>query len=315
MRYLTLLLIGYIAGSISAIAHQDDAGDIHPMVRIENHQFAVYFRNNIEKQTYKSLIAANGTALSMRQKSQPPSPIARPVPLAEELEGINVPTKGAFYVFPEWERKHKGSPFMVQIVDQKVKKIPLAWGGAFISIVHAAAISDEAIVLTTSPKEPKEAGSEFPFTFHSFDPKSFKKLHSTNIGTPIRVYWFPMASNVILESGHAYVAWMGVNGSLNLTRFDPLSGRCETRKISRGWGNSSPSIGVIGDEVLICFHRRGDLMTGGSSHQAEIAYEHRVLSTLFEKNNAAQGDADQSTPAPKSEGNGKPKSEVEAPSR
>ncbi len=314
LAFLICIILGYTVAS----AHQDDAGDIHPSVLMEDGRFAVYFRNTTDNQTYKTVVAADGTFVSRRQKSQSPPEITPPVPLAEEIEGINVPTKDAFFVFPEWERKHNGKPFMVKIVDQKIAKVPLDWNDTFVSIVHGAAISDKTIVLTASAKEPKKEGVDFPFSFHSFDSKSMKRLHSTIIGEPIRVYWFPKDSNLVIQDGFAYVAWMGFDGTestLNFSRFDPTSGKCITRKLGRGWGNSSASIGIIADSALICFHRRVERVVGDEpTWLAEIAYEHRNLPELFRKEIAEEtgpGQPDTHPDESKSEGSDKPQPESE----
>ena len=315
------IFIFIVLVSSVALAHQDDAGDIHPSVRVEDGRFAVYFRNTTDEQSYKSVVAADGTFVSRRQKSEPPPEIAPPIDLDEELEGINVPTQEAFYVFPEWERKHHGKPFMVKIEGREVAKIPLGWGDKHVSMIHGAAISGDTVVVTASPKEPTKEEEDFPFMIHSFSLSSAQPIHSAIIGNPTRIYWFPQDSNVLIHDGFAYVAWMGFDGNesiLNFSRFNPATGQCVTRKLGRGWGNSSASIGIIEESVLICFHRRVDRVVGDEvTWLAEIAYEHRSLPELFGKDTAEQAGAGQPATRSESESEGgdKPQPEAEGRSR
>ncbi|MBB5353138.1 hypothetical protein HNR46_003391 [Haloferula luteola] len=283
---LAIFIFIFFVSSV-ALAHQDDSGDIEPSVRVENGRFAVYFRNTTDEQSYKSVLAADGTFLSRRQKSEPPPEIGPPVELDEELEGIHVLTQDAYYVFPEWDPKHNGKPFMVKIEGREVAKMPLEWGDRYVSMIHGAAISGDTVVVTASPKEPTKVGEDFLFMIHSFKMSSAKLLHSVIIGDPIRVYWFPQDSNVLIHDGFAYVAWMSFDSDeskLNFSQFDPATGQCVTHELGRGWGNSSASIGIIGESALICFHRRVDRVVGDEmTSLAEIVYEDRNLPELFGK--------------------------------
>jgi len=288
MNYKKISILAFLMCTLTSWGHQDDSGDVHPDVRVEGNRFTIYFRNNREEQSYKTILEKDGSVISKRKKSTEAPKLKLPLPLPENLQGINIQTEEAFYVFPEWERKHKGKPFFLKIIRDKTEKVYLDWDKTHIDEVHGAGITKEEVVITTSATRPKDDKKGWPFTFNSFDRKTHKRLHSSDIGVPTRVYSFPRDSNVAIYEGYAYVAWMGRNGdelALKLSRFDPSSGLVETRRISRGWGNSSPSIGLIDENLLIAFHRREiRIKDDKHTYQAEIVYKRVQIHELFKKN-------------------------------
>ncbi len=83
--------------------------------------------------------------------------------------------------------------------------------------------------------------------------------HSSAIGKPSRVYTFPRSSNLVAAGeNHAYIVWMakGKGTKLKLSRVDLKTGKVATRDLRDGHDNTYPSIGLIGDRLMVAFHNR-----------------------------------------------------------
>ena len=88
------LTTSFLALAAPALAHADDAGDIHPAVRIEDRQFAVYFRNTTDKQTYKTVVAADGRLLALSARATAALTASQRATIAESatLLPLSIPT-------------------------------------------------------------------------------------------------------------------------------------------------------------------------------------------------------------------------------
>jgi hypothetical protein len=123
------------------------------------------------------------------------------------------------------------------------------------------------------------------------------------VGIPIRIYDFPVSSNVCVHTNQAYVAWMTIENEtaiLKLSQMDLTSGSITTRSVGVGFGNSSVSIAALNDSLLIAHHRFGG-----------IAYKYVPLKKAFPIDRSEQAGAGQPATAPESkpEGGEKPKLE------
>lgn len=282
----------------SSKGHQDIAGDVQPRIHIEGGKFAVYFGNNTEKEPkypmqlktghyppyysiYKTVFTVDGTKISDREPSDHPPVLTPPIELPEELEGINVQADDAFFVVPEWRRKHKGRPFVLRIKDGRRETIKLRWDKPSIDIVHGAAVTPTSFVLLTSDVRPADSDAGYPFAFHVFDRSTQSETVSKRVGIPIRIYDFPVSSNVCVHTNQAYVAWMTIENEaaiLKLSQIDLTSGSIATRSVGVGFGNSSVSIAALDDSLLIAHHRFGG-----------IAYKYVPLKKAFPIDRAESG--------------------------
>jgi len=281
--YLALILSIQIS---PILAHVDDSGDIHPRVTIKDKQFIVYYKNSIFKKQYKTTIAIDGKIIKSGEVTSDLPADALPLKLPEEQTGINILRPDAYYVIPEWKRKHNGKPYILQLKQKQQKRINLAWGKTKIDQVHGAAFSNNAYILNASRLLPddRDINTLSPFYFYVFSQESKKLIHTSKIGYPIRIYDFPRSSEVIHSNGYAYLAWMGSDDNqksiLNLTQLNPATGKTVTRKICAGNWNSSPSIGIIEDNILIAYHKKSP-PNDRLIKEARIMYQHRMLNEIF----------------------------------
>jgi len=294
MKALLRILVVGLLGIQWSTAHQDDLGDVYPIVRVEGDKFVIYFKNNAEKKNYKTVIGADGKVISERKHSEPIPLTVSPVELSEKEEGIKLKWGDSFYAIPDWTRRHKGKPWVLKIKNEKKEKIELDWGRTGIALVHGAAIYEGGFVLCSSKHRTKKEDRKkdvpfwvYPFALNAFTPDG-KSVSSHEIGIPYRIYDFPCDSSVICDGdGRAYIAWMGGiedrKPVVNLTRFVPETGKLETRRIARGHSNTSPSIGLIGDRILVAWHEKsGEERTG----RARIAVKTLSCEKIFR---AAEG--------------------------
>jgi hypothetical protein len=286
----TLALLLFLVAS-PLWAHVDDSGDIHPFVKVEGEQFAIYFYNSESESKLKTTLGKDKKVIKDRESVSAFPAESLPIELPEEQTGVNVPQADAFYVIPQWHRKHQGKPFILRLKDHQKARISLEWHDLEIDEVHGADFGDSYYIMVASKviPEEQEPWDPYPFYFFAFSRESGKISKAVSIGDPIRIYEFPCASEVVFSGGHAYISWMGQgpkkNTVLNLSKFDPSTGRITTKTISDGHGNASPSIGIIGDQIVVAFHRPTNL-TSYFGSGAKIVRKHLSLKTVFADNRA-----------------------------
>lgn len=256
-------------------AHMDVSGDVHPTVIVKKDQFVVYFRNNTgnresQKLRYSSTLTSSGKFLSRRVSSAPPEYSKPPLKLTESNRGINIPKNDSYYVIPNWFRKHKGTPFIIKIKDKKKELLKPDWDKSKIDIVHSATVTENHFVFVTTESS---SAREASFSFNYFNKNLLSKRLEKTIGIPFRIYNFSVSSNALLHREHVYLAWMGGRDKkfgLYLSRLNPDTDNIETKYISKGFGNTSVSIGGIGDYLLISYH-----------DFSGIVYEHIDIKNIF----------------------------------
>jgi len=272
-------------------------GDIHPSVRVEDGKFVVYFSNNAKgyhdgttsNEIFKTILDKDGKIITERQRIENYPPIRPPhvdpksgkfvdelVELALKSPGKNL-EKDSDTIHSTFT--HNGETAEVLSFDEL-----MPWQ---VGQIDEKAIVAGVIVLAASPKIPDEMYMRWPLEFHSYDLETTRHLHSVRIGVPERIYSFPLVSNIVAHGDHAYMASMDRSrkgNSLQLSRFNPRTGEISNKRVSWGAGNSRPSIGVIGEKMLIAFHvpifrRDADVPT----LKAEIIYQHLDLSEFFKR--------------------------------
>ena len=149
----------------------------------------------------------------------------------------------------------------------------------------------DMLLIATPKLEGGVKMADQPFVAHVFS-EGGELLHSEALGVPFRIYFFALQSRVLAHGKHAYVAWMDRQrdrsghlreARLMLTRIGPATGDVVTRKIGVGHHNTMPSIGAIGDRMLIAFHRRDHAAAekDGIEGTARIATECVSLAKTF----------------------------------
>ena len=292
MKALSTVLITALVSAQLADAHQDDLGDVYPEVRVEDGKFAVYFTNNGEKKSYRSILNADGKVVSERKPVEKIPRLENPQwAVGEGLDTVvRFSGKRAFFTIP-----HSAGgtpPAVIKFTpDGEREEIELDWGGHDIHLVHTAAATDDGFAIIASGKPPQEHRDRYPFTFFQFS-KTGELQHAKEIGAPTRVYFFPSQSQLLVHEGHAYVAWMRIlhagraiaETGLVLSRFNLKNGEMSMAEVTPDGGhwNTKPSIGAIGDRLLIAFHYRlPRLPTDGIEGVARIKARSVSLKELF----------------------------------
>lgn len=252
-RIAAMAAVALAAWAPATLAHQDRAGDVHASVRVEDGQFAVYFKNNQDKGHYRSQFGPNGSLLSERVKLDA-APVLEPVgKFRKQDTGLAIRQGADWLVMPDWQWKHKGRPKVLKVRAGKlVERIALNWGRVDVDIVHAFTPTEAGYVVLASTKADKA------FHLYAFgrDGKAPARLHE--VGVPYRIYDFPRSSSLSLHRGQVVVCWLTRDGRLVATLWDPTSGERDqiTLREKLGW-NTTLDAAVIGDVLFVAWHAPG----------------------------------------------------------
>lgn len=286
-----LIIITLLLGAPNTLAHEDDMGDIDPDVRVENSNFVIYFRNSVlgEKggsvvnKIFKSILDKEGKIIVDRQQIVARPPVRPPHVDPKIGKSVDELMDLALLGTEKDRKKGEGTIYSTFTEDGHEREIIGSKGQ--LAQINAKGFVAGAIVLAVSPKIPNEERMSRPLEFHSYDPDTTQRIHSARIGIPERIYSFPPVSNIVAHDSHAYMASMiqSKEGNfLHLSRFNPRTGDVVNKRVSLGAGNSSPSIEVIGDKMLIAFHRPQFFHEEGKPKlEAKIIHQDVNLSEFF----------------------------------
>jgi len=303
MKALTSAAVITIALASSLYAHVDDSGDIHPQVTVEGEQFAVYFRDTVSRETLRTTLGRDGKVIKQRETvlGFPTTPLLLKLP--GEGTGFNLPQPDALYVMPRISTS-SGKRFILVLRDGKKTRIELTWSSGETAWVYGAAFTDEHLILAASDRLVRV---DDPVFFYAFSRESWDAKIAKPMGCPIHIYGLPLTSAVLTSRGKAYVSWMAVESdkgvALNLSQFDPMTGRVRTKRIARGHRNSSPSMAVSDGQIAIAFHRTESLKYHGGD--AKILVEILSLKEVFPSSSAEQDGSGEPATPPQSKPEGK----------
>lgn len=221
LRFSILLIF-----SISQIgtAHQDPAGDVHPIVKVDGKNFVVYFSNNIEEINedtkdgtlkpyliyYKTIISSNGKTIKKRVKI---------VEVQEELPNCKLTHEDWGYFLKdndEWllisrvvpVNGHK--PFMIRFNNCEREKVNFPWGEAKVNDINGVIKSNDAIIfLVTLDRVDKNYEKPNPFYFYKFNEDGKINPESIKVGNPDRKIWgFAACSNIVDLHPRYVLCWL-----------------------------------------------------------------------------------------------------------
>jgi hypothetical protein len=249
-------------------AHEDNRGEVHPRIAIENGCFVVTASDNTHPK-YDEVRAVIRT-LDSRGRLQSTKVEIRPKPkgfsqytvpeLSEEESGVECLWKAGTIVVPDYQRKHGGRPKGAFVRERTITKLPLAWSvGNVLEVRNALVMNDELYLLVTREMGPHLPGVEL--WLHRFSLADFAEKSSIRLPDPCTIYSFPVCSKIISHEGNLYVAIVrertyGFDLVLAKVKGDlcSLSLKTVTRKID--W-NTHVDLDHFGAEALIVYHYPG----------------------------------------------------------
>jgi len=260
IRIFSIRVTGWFAAIVfcsacSLFAHQDPVGDVHPTVRVENGNFAVYFRNNTVGDSnypeyFRVLYSPDGKLLAPRHDIDP----AEVPGLTERYSSLSSVSEGKHYSVPKYHRLHFGRPYYTVQQYGRAQRYKIPWpDDTQIEGVHDMVVAD-GVMWLAGPLQEKENLYLFRYPLDSLEPPAQQDL-----GNVAMIYTFPVASNLVVIKGACYIVWNRYQDeklNLVLTKWDGASGKVTDVVLSENVDfNLSISLAHIGDKLCIAYHR------------------------------------------------------------
>lgn len=257
LRCLPLLLTVLLVSAPPAPAHEDPRGDVHPQVRVEKGNFAIYFYSNDERHDSDTQPPPLRVVYSPTGELLAPRHHVAEVPQdewASRLHGGDIPVAagGESLSFPPYSRLFHGKPFYTVKKNGRTERHSLPWpDGVEISDLHGI-IADERSIMIAA-----KAGGNL-LSFYWFSRVGFQLPTIVKIGSPATIYDFPVASNTVFAGGKYWLAWMRPGEEKTevvLSSWKPGDAEAEqvVLKTPGNW-NSDLSLAATGDVICLAYH-------------------------------------------------------------
>ena len=250
-----VVLCSMLAYGSQADAHQDFAGDVHPVVRERDGQFVVQFRNNRKDKDFEHIVALNGDLVKKRL----------PIPRLDDSP---------------WTWRVGGEPSVAFELD----------GRWFVRVNYASQTPDDRRMLIKRGSEATKMG-ELPTSVEKFTriealltlPDRFLFLaqkapeglvffsvpkdedgtvSSVRLGEAAEVL-FPVLSNPVRLGDDVLVAWIDREGQLQLSSVKSSAEEApRTFRLGATNANTSLSMHVIGTNLLLAYHAQTTAKAG-----------------------------------------------------
>jgi len=278
---LTVLLIF----SISQIgtAHQDPAGDVHPIVKVDGKHFVLYFSNNNERKIeynkdrtlkpylnyYKTTILPNGKTINRRVKIEEVQEELPNCELSYEDRGYSIKDNEEWLIFPRAIPVYNKKPFMVRLNNCEREKVTFPWGEAKVDGINGVIKSNDAIIfLVTLEREDRNFERPNPFYFYKFKEDSKTNPESMKVGNPDRQIWGKAACSNIVDLHPRYVlCWLEhseeeKNCRMMMSVWDTSNNTLQSKVIMKSvhW-NTTISMARIENKILVAWHKKGNIKT------------------------------------------------------
>ena len=257
-------------------AHEDPIGDVHPNVRVEKGNFAIYFSNNSERgelaeepPIFRTVYSSGGELLAPRHRvptiPQDDQRISR-----RGLNGIEIQAGEETLVFPPYPRLFHDKPYYTVESGDHAERRRLAWPDAVkISELHNVIADKDSITIAA------KAGTDELDLYH-FRRDRFELPLIARIGNPLNIYDFPVASNLVFAGGKYWIAWMRANEKERKAEAVLSSWRpgdkdaLEAVLDGPGNWNSHLSMAASGDSLCIAYHCSNNVRYGRESRIYKI---------------------------------------------
>lgn len=249
----------------------DPPGETYPTVLVEGDQFHVYFRDNSLEAPegnnfFRRIYNADGELLVDRAVA-PDGPViaAKRAPdlgLPEELTGRWRKVGRAFYIIPEWDRKHHGQPFYLVANENRHIRRDLKWTTANVDVVEDFVVTATDLVLLVTRRIEGPATNDWrtDLWLCHFEKHSGELLKELRIGVPSFIYSFPGTSNLLQHGSDVLFVWNEGGDQdrreiLHLARYNLSAKTVHDRSLPfQSTWNTSISINAIGDTVCLAYH-------------------------------------------------------------
>ncbi|HEY5550889.1 MAG TPA: hypothetical protein VIK52_03315 [Opitutaceae bacterium] len=246
--------------------HMDPPGEVHPTVVVVGDEFRVYFADISERPTegrhgYFRVYSQEGSSKGGRREAgeEVLNQIYREpeLGLPEELTGRWRTFLNAFYIFPEWRRKHEGRPFYLIANEERHIRKELQWPVPNVDIVEDFVVTDSDLALLVTREIEGGRGKTDLWLCH-FDRRSGDLIRESRIGSPSFIYSFPGVSRLIQRDDGVFFVWnesIGSGECLHLARYDLQEHTLSDRPLTfpSTW-NIHISIEAIGDVLCVAYH-------------------------------------------------------------
>jgi hypothetical protein len=251
------IVASFLLTAGTARAHEDPRGDVHPQVRVEKGNFAIYFSSNDERgdadaepPTLRVIYSPAGELLAPRHHvAEIPDDESGP-----RLRGGDIPVAagGEILSVPPWPRLFHGKPFYTVKKDGRIERHSLPWPDG-VEISDLTRIISDGHSITIAAK----AGGNL-LSFYHFSRGGFQLPTIVQIGSPATIYDFPVASNIVFAGGKYWIAWMRPGEKkieAVLSNWKPGNADMEhvVLKTLGDW-NSDLSLGTTGDVICLAYH-------------------------------------------------------------
>lgn len=250
-----LAAFALLPGSVGA--HEDPRGDVHPQIWVENGNFAVYFRSNLEQREYDDFVPSYRVVYSPQGKLLAPRHSVAKIPDAPGADrwSLTATTReGESLSFARFSREYHGKPSYTVTQDGRARHYRLPWpNNVEISDLHAVTADEKSIMVAATA-----TGSKF--SFYHFVRGRFLLPSVAEIGQPNTIYEFPVASNIVQAGGKFWIAWMRWNEEKQivetvLSHWQPgVETVTSVALNSPGDGNSHLSLATNGDALCLAYH-------------------------------------------------------------
>lgn len=269
--------LGHLAASIfialllaagTALAHQDPRGDVHPWVRVEKGNFAIYFFSNEEPHEPDHSPPPLRVVYSPTGELLAPRHHVASIPEDETSTrrqggNIQVPAGGEILSFPPYPRLFHDKPFYTVQKDGQTERHSLPWPDAVKISDLSRIIADEHSITIAA-----KAGG-LVLSFYRFSREGFALPAVVEIGSPATIYDFPVVSNIVFAGGKYWIAWMRPGKEKTdpvLSSWKPGDAAVThlVLKTPGDW-NSTLSLEAAGDVLCLAYHCAASTYPGRSS--------------------------------------------------
>jgi hypothetical protein len=265
-----ILVFFSAAALVPLFGHMSPPGEIHPTVVVVGDEFHVYFFDNLEPRTeglagYFRVFSREGSPKGDRKEVSEEVLLNKvyrepELGLPEELTGRWRKFRHAFYIFPEWRRKHEGRPFYLIASEERHVRKELQWPVADVDIVEDFVVTDSDLALLVTREIEGRSGETDLWLCH-FNKRSGELIRESRIGAPSFIYSFPGVSRLIQRDGEIYLVWnerMDSGERLHLAHYDLKKLTLSDRPLPypSTW-NIHISIDAIGETLCIAYHGVG----------------------------------------------------------
>jgi len=263
MRACVTCWLLWLLGCV-ALGHSDPIGEIHPEITVVNGEFVVRYRENLpypaSGKSGEIRLNPDGKELgrATRAASLQNGPYYSFPQIPEEESGHERKIEEGWMIVPEYNRKHRGEPYLNFLHEDRLTRQPLHWSRTDVHAVEDVLIEGKKLYLLVTRIPPKK---HVELWLTCFSMETFRELGEVRLPDPEVIYSFPVCSGMIFYKGRVYVAVCSPhkrNSRLWIVAWDGRSTTVSQAKLTDriDW-NTSISLEHIKNRALVAYHYPG----------------------------------------------------------